>query len=269
MLLKRSQILILALMAILAIALFCVVAFFSRSLLQPPDPTLVAQQVAATADAAFTPRPTATPSLTPTPTNTLTPTPTDTPVPTPTATRVVHSTATPTPSKTPTLTPIPTSTPTNTPIPQGGVGGGYAGGPAPTAVPTSRYPFAIIAEPLVYTTSNHIFVILAQVTRSSVPVPGYRLVGTHSPTGFQWQSPLSCDDLCKASGPEAVYDEEGERTKTFLVQKGNLAFEAPVYETGVWSLMLVDAKGQQVSEVFQIQLDATEKQWFYYLFNRP
>lgn len=99
-----------------------------------------------------------------------------------------------------------------------------------------------------------------------VPQAGYKLVGTHSPTGRQLESGVSCPDLCKASGVEAIYDENGNEVK-FQVQKGNLVFEAPTYDTGTWSLMLVDSHGQQASEIFQLELNSEQKQWFYYEFS--
>jgi len=267
---KRWQVIALTMMTVLAISLFCGVVILSQALFQTPDPAAIAAQISddgasADATATFTPRPTATPTASPTLTNTPSPAPTDTPSPTPTATRVVVDTPTPVATNTPFPTPIPTAT--NTPVTQS-YGGDNTPSPAPAPPPASQHPFKIVAGPLSYKTKNHIFVILAKVITGDVPQPGYRLVGTHSPTGFQWESPLSCPDLCKASGPEAVYNEDGEVVEKFDVQKGNLFFESPLYETGVWSLMLVDAHGQQVSDIFQFALDSEKKLWFYLVFSR-
>lgn len=282
---KRWQAIALILMAVLAISLFCGVAALSQALFQTSDPAAIVAQLGDNADsdtaiengnqaadvtATFTPRATATPTLLPTATNTPVPTVTPSPLPTPTSTRVVVDTPTPTPTVTPLPTQIPTAT--NTPVVRnssGGKSGVSAPHSASTALPpASQYPFKIVAGPLSYKTENHIFVILAEVTAGGVPQPGYRLVGTHSPTGFQWESPLSCPDLCKASGPEAIYDKDGNLVKKWNIQKGNLFFESPNYDTGIWSLMLVDAHGQQVSDVFQLGLDSEHKLWFYYVFSR-
>ena len=283
---KRWQAIALILMAVLAISLFCGVAVLSQALFKTPDPAAVIAKAKNSADSAaiegkqssdaavtFTPRPTATPTSLPTATNTPVPTATEPPLPTATSTRVVIATPTLPPTFTP---PVPTAT--NTPVVKNNGGGTVSAtasssssspaAAAPPPPPTSQYPFKLIAEPLSYKTNNHIFVILAKVVASDVPQPGYRLVGTHSPTGFQWESPLSCPDLCKASGPEALYDKKGKMIKKWNVQKGNLFFESPNYDTGVWSLMLVDAHGQRVSDVFQLALDSNKKQWFYYVFSR-
>ncbi len=278
---KRWQAIALILMAVLAISLFCGVAVLSQALFKTPDPAAIVAQLEDNADngaaiegdsqaleatATFTPHATATPTVPPTATNTPVPTVTPPPLPTATSTRVVVDTPTPTPTFTPLPTKIPTAT--NTPVVRNN-SGGAASNPAPAAPPSaSQYPFKIVAGPLSYKTKNHIFVILAKVVAGNVPQSGYRLVGTHSPTGFQWESPLSCPDLCKASGPEAIYDKDGKIIKRWNVQKGNLFFESPNYDTGVWSLMLVDAHGQQASDVFQVALDSEDKQWFYYEFSR-
>ncbi len=272
---KRWQAIVLTMMAVLAISLFCGVVILSQALFQTSDPAAIAAQLAdsteaADATAVSTPRPTATPTASPTATNTPSPTSTETPPPTATATRVVVDTPTPTTTYTPLPTPIPTAT--NTPIASIAQSNAPASGsnnaPIPASASASAHPFKIIAEPIAYKTKNHIFVILAKVMADDDPLSGYRLVGTQSPTGFQWESVLSCPDLCKASGPEAVYNEDGETIKKFDIQKGNLFFESPLYETGVWSLMLVDAQGQQVSDVFQLALDSEDKLWFYYVFSR-
>lgn len=276
---KRWQATALILMAVLAISLFCGVVVLSQALFQTPDPAAIIAQPGDNADSAtieddsqapdatatFTPRATATPTVPPTATNTPVPTATEAPLPTPTSTRVVIDTPTPTPTATPLPTQIPTAT--NTPVVRNNSGSG-GGSSAPNPAPASQYPFKIVEGPLSYETTNHIFVILAKVIAGDAPQPGYRLVGTHSPTGFQWESPLSCPDLCKASGPEAIYDKDGNLVKKWNVQKGNLFFESPNYDTGIWSLMLVDARGQQASDIFQLGLDSEDKQWLYYVFSR-
>lgn len=271
---KRWQVLILIMMVGLVILLFLGVAMLvlaNKSLLLGSTEAVAGQPVMEDGIEVVinTPEPTPTATATPTPTSTLTPTSTNTPAPTLTPTRVVNDTVTPTASKTPT----PTKTPefTSTPVPSSSgasPSGGIRRPTGPTATPTSMYPFKMVQGPIVFTTTNHFLMVLVSVTQGNAPAPGYKLVGTHSPTGMQWESPPACPDLCKASGPEAIYDEDGKKVKTFSVQKGNLAFEAPVYETGTWSLMLVDSRGQQMSAVFQITLDSQKKQWFFYQFNR-
>jgi hypothetical protein len=252
----RRQTLTLAGLAMMVCVVFFILAITIRSNLTNP----VASANLEPPTSAIPPSPTFTPGLAIVPTSTFTPPPAEPSTPTPTYTRVVVDTATPTPSQ----TPEPTYTPTSTPIPaatQGrGSGGGRSGGaPRPTPTPTSRYPFKILEEPQVYSTTNHIFVVLARVTSGgSVLVPGYRMVGTHSPTGAGHQSEPSCDHLCKASGPK------GE----FLIQEGNLVFEAPFYDTGTWSLMLVDPQGRQVSDVLKIEVDSQQRKWFFYHFNQ-
>ena len=255
---KRWQILMLIVMAMLAAILFCGVAIFSRSLFAPLPPEVVAEKMETGAQVNTVATRRAISTATPTPTRTPTATATDTPVPTPTNTRVVHDTATPTPSRTP--TPMPT--PTNTLVVQSG-GGGYQ--PRATATPRCGHPFCVAAEPIEYDTNNFIFVILAQITADGILQPSYKLVGTHSPTGSHWESPPSCPDLCKASGVEAITDSNGNVVR-FEVQKGNVAFEAPIYDTGVWSVWLVDPNGQQVSDTINIPIDHENRKWYYYQF---
>lgn len=237
----------------------CVVLFILVIVIRSNLNGLVAPAIAEPLPSIGSPTPTLTRGLAIVPTSTFTPLPAETRTPTPTYTRVVVDTLTPTPSQ----TPLPTPTFTSTPIPaatQPRSGGARPGGaPRPTATPTSRYPFRIVEEPQVYTTTNHIFVVLARVTGGgSVLLPGYRMVGTHSPTGAGHQSEPSCAYLCKASGPK------GE----FLIQEGNLVFEAPFYDTGTWLLVLIDPQGRQVSEVLKIEIDSTRKKWYFYHFNR-
>ena len=192
------------------------------------------------------------------PTNTFTPTPAETPLPTATSTRVVHDTPTPTPTHTPAPTPTETITPTATRRSSGG-SGGSSGGPRPTPTPTSRYPFRIVAEPLEYETKNFIFVIYARVSSGGVLLPGYRLIGTHYPTGANIKSEPSCVHLCRASGP---------KVEDYLIQESNLVFEAFFYDTGYWTLVLVDPQGNQASEVFNVEIDIKKRKWFFYHFNR-
>ncbi len=246
----RVQILILAILAITVCMVFGIAAIAVRTQLIPSLTPVVAQQPEVSPTSA------ATPTWTIMPTNTLTPTPVDTPLPTPTNTRVVVDTLTPTPTHTSAPTPTGTITPTPT---RSSSGGGSSGGPRPTPTSTSRYPFRIVAEPLEYKTKNFIFVVYARVTSGDVLLPGYRLMGTHYPTGAHIESEPSCAYLCRASGPSL---------EDALIQEGNLVFEAFFYDTGYWSLVLVDPQGNQVSEVFNIDIDIKKRKWFYYLLNR-
>lgn len=215
---------------------------------------------------------------TPTPTNTPTntPTPTDTPLPTPTGTLVVPFTATPT--DTPTNRPTPTHTPTQTPPPppppvaaanepNSGSELQATSIPAPVVQPTSIYDFTIVQQPVEYVTENHIFVILARVTAYNAPLGGYRLVGSHQPTGFNFEGASSCDHLCKTSSLGEIYDGDGNIIHRQAYQAGNLVFEAPRYDTGTWTLRLVDAQGRQASDIFQVSLDFEKKKWIYMHFS--
>jgi hypothetical protein len=248
----RVQILILAILAITVCVVFGIAAIAVQTQLIPSLTPAVAQPP----ETEVPPISAATPTWTLIPTWTLTPTPAETPIPTPTNTRVVDDTPTPTQ----THTPAPTSTGTISPTPTRSRGGGSSSGvPRPTPTPTSRYPFSIVEGPLVYTTTNYIFVVYARITNGNVLLPGYRLVGTHYTTGVHIESAPSCPYLCKASGP-AVEDA--------LIQEGNVAFEAFFYDTGTWTMVLVDPYGNQVSEVFHVNIDINNRRWFYYHFNR-
>ncbi len=213
-------------------------------------------------------------SATPTRTSTATPTPTNTPPPTATATRVVLDTATPTPAPSPTHTRVLPANPTATyipPVPGGDVGQASVATPAPSATPETANPMKII-ESQAQETENTFFVIFAQITGNNALLPGYRIVGTHSPSGLAVESGPSCDHLCKASGPKGV-DEPDCGTPVACtatgrpVQEGNVVFEAFAYETGVWSLVVADPEGNQVSDVFQIEINYEQRQWFYYRFD--
>jgi hypothetical protein len=98
-----------------------------------------------------------------------------------------------------------------------------------------------------------------RITSGNTLLPGYRMVGTHNPTGAHVESPPSCGKLCKGSGP---------KRENWLIQESNLAFEAFFYDTGTWSLVLLDPQGQQASEVLEIKIDIKDRKWYYYHFNR-
>ena len=252
----RVQILIVVVLAMTVCIVFCVAAILARSLwMSPVTPAVAEQPEAEEPDVGASPLLVPTPPLPSIPTATFTPPPTATRLPTPTYTRVVVDTATPTPSQTPTNTPIPTET--NTPIPTTKGGGTPSTAPRATLTSISPYPLKILEGPVVYTTTNHFFVVLAKVTSNDVLLPGYRMVGTHSPTGASYQGPPSCNYLCKANGPPE-----------FLIQAGNMVFEAPFYTTGTWSLMVLDSQGQQASAVFRVDIDKQKRKWFYYRFGR-
>jgi hypothetical protein len=246
----RAQILILAILAITVCIVFGIAAITVQTQLISSLTPVVAQQP----ETEVPPVSAATPTWTLVPT--WTSTPAETSFPTPTNTRVVDDTPTPTQ----THTPAPTSTGTISPTPTRSRGSGSSsGGPRPTPTPTSRYPLRIVQGPLVYTTTNYIFVVYARITSGDVLLPGYRIVGTHYPTGANVKSAPSCSYLCKASGPDF---------EDWLIQESNVAFEAFFYDTGTWALILVDPQGNQVSEVFYINIDIKDRKWFYYHFNR-
>jgi hypothetical protein len=106
-------------------------------------------------------------------------------------------------------------------------------------------------------TKNHMFVVYARITGpdGTTLLPDYRMIGTHSPTGVNIQSEPSCDYLCRASGP---------RMEDYYILEGNLVFEAFFYDTGTWSLVVLDPQGQQASEKLEIEIDRQERRWFYY-----
>jgi hypothetical protein len=250
----RVQILILAILAATVCIVFGMAAVVVQTQFIPSLTPVAVEQ----ADAELPATRLTTSTWTPIPTSTSTPIPSNTPLPSPTNTRVVLDTATPTP----TLSPTPTPTGTITPVPapsRGGGGGSSPGAPRPTPVATSRYPFTIVQPTLAYTTQNFIFVVYARVTSGNVLLPGYRLVGTHNPTGATIRSEPSCTYLCRGSGP---------RREQYLIQEGNLVFEAFFYDTGTWSLMLVDPQGQQAAEILYVPIDIRDRKWFYYHFNR-
>ena len=258
---KRNQVLILMVMASVAVILCAAVAIVSRSVLSS-DTDAIAQKTDANALEENTsqpaiPKPTST--TTPSPTNTLIPTKTNTPLPTPTSTRVVLDTSTPTPSGTPTPEPTATSTLVVS-------GSGYSGGYSATATPSWQYHFHVTQGPIAYSTTNHWFVVLVQLTDNGIPAAGYRIVGTHNPTGYETESDVSCPDLCKASGVESVTDDNGNIIK-FQIQKGNVVFQGDSYDTGTWTMMVVDGNGQQASDIFEIAINADDPQWFYYTFS--
>ena len=210
------------------------------------------------------------PTFTPIPTSTSTPTPTNTRLPTSTPTRVVLDTATPSPAPTATYTLVLLTTPTGTAGPTSSVSSATL---TPSATPTVFYPMKII-ESQAHDTGNTFLVIFAQITGNNALLPGYRIVGTHSPSDLAVESAPSCVDLCKASGPktdcEPVCDTQCTPVATttgYPIQEGNVVFEAYAYETGVWSLVVADPEGNQVSDVFQIEIDFERRQWFYYRFD--
>ena len=248
----RVQILILAILAITVCMVFGIAAITVRTQLIPSLTPVIARQ----SKTEVTPTSGPTPTWTIMPTNTFTPTPINTPLPTATNTRVVLDTPTPTPTHT--AAPTPTGTITPTPTRRSG-GGGSSGAPRPTPTSASRYPFRIVAGPLEYKTKNFIFVVYARLTSGDVLLPGYRMIGTHYPTGAHIESEPSCVEICRGSGP---------RVEDYLIQEGNLVFEAFFYDTGTWSLMLIDPQGNQVSEVFHVDIDIKKRKWFYYHFNR-
>ena len=241
------QKLILVALAILVISECGVAGWLARSYLVPDEGVMMARPLEAQAKAL--PTPTAT--LTPIPTSTPTRPPTASPLPSTTPTRVVihmPTTDTPTPTNTLVLSPTPTGT-----VRSAAKSGTKKAG----ATPTPSYPFKAVASQ-VYDTTNHFFVMYAQITSNNTLLAGYRIVGTHVPSKRYFESQPSCPDLCKASGPKAVDSN---------VQEGNVAFEADMYDTGAYFLVVQDPQGQQVSDVIQVPVDADHRQWFFYHFD--
>jgi hypothetical protein len=256
----RVQMLILAGLLMMVLAVFCVGAVLARSVLLAPPGTAVAEEPLPADTPAPPPGaqlPTDTPVFIFTPT--VTPTPDIPRSPTATNTRVVNDTPTPTITLTPTVTPTPTETPTPTRPRSGSSGGGSSssGGAKPTPAPTSRYPLKMLDGPVSYKTHNHFLVILAQVTKGGAYAGGYRLIMTKSPSGATYKGPPSCPYICKANAPEGS-----------ILQRGNMYLEVP-YESGVVSMMIVDPQGIQASEVFTATTNVDLDQWwFYYRFGQ-
>jgi hypothetical protein len=133
-----------------------------------------------------------------------------------------------------------------------------------------------IVESMPHDTENTFFVVYARIMIGDTLVPGYRIVGKNEPSGLYFESAPSCSDLCKASGPYIEYEECCNEQCTpiaspapnFDVEEGNVAFEAPVYENGIYYLMVVDPEWQQVSETFEIPIDFEDRKWFYYVFRQ-
>ncbi|MGQ9501417.1 MAG: hypothetical protein ACUVSJ_00120 [Anaerolineae bacterium] len=262
------QKLVLAMLSLLVVGELCVVALLAWSYLVIPQRGIIAQVT-----------PTEVPPSAPTPTWTMPPTwtpiplPQETKPPTPTATRVVKDT--PTPTITPTYTRVvPTTPDISQLIPNASPTRQVIRRRVPTTTPTPSYPFKLVATQE-YTTTNSFFVIYAQIKSGDSLVGGYRIVGIHQPSGLTFESPPSCWDLCKASGPRISTTPCCNEFCTPIpsslppdVQEGNVAFEAPIYETGSYQIRLLDPQGQPVSETIEIPIDANNKKWFFFVFNQ-
>jgi hypothetical protein len=267
------QKLVLIMLAGLVASVFCVVVFLARSVLLSPTTVAVARE---TPTPSVPGEPTLVPTLTLVPTWTPLPEAQETLQPTATATRVVLDTTTPT------ATPIVTTTPLRPPTatPDSGASsaiGGTVKSPArkttPTATPQPSYPFKLSASQ-VYTTANSFFVMYAQIKNGGTLLGGFRIVGTHQPSGMSFESAPSCYDMCKASGPRAsttaccnTQCTPEANSLPANVQEGNVAFETPLYETGAYYIKLVDAQGKQVSDVIEIPIDGSDRKWFFYVFS--
>lgn len=266
---SSMQKLILVMLALLVTSVFCVVAFLARSVLLTPGPVEVS---AATPTPVGPAEPGPEPNLTFAPTWTPEPMQEEPREPTATATRVVLDTATPTVTYTPVV--VSTSTPDSA---VSSVNGSTARQAAPkptlTATPAPSYPFKAVASQT-YPTANSFFVLYAQVKSGDTLLGGFRLVGTHQPSGMTFDSAPSCYDLCKASGPRtsatpccnSLCTPEAASLPAH-VQEGNVALETPIYETGAYYIKLLDAQGHQVSDVIEVPINADDKQWFFYVFS--
>ena len=274
---RRGQVFILTLMALMVILLFGAIAVTGYTLVgeEPSDSIVeVAEAAVVAAVATDTPGPTNTPTAIPS--NTPTGAPTGELAPTKTATMVVNETAT----RTPTKTPIPTKTATATITPvrvnrRASTAGSRNSGnasfvPQASATPASRFPYRIASGPTEYDTENTFFVVLANVTHNGWPQGNYRLIGFHSTLDLNWESAPSCDHICKASAPVGVHDDDGNLVQAFARQEGNLTFEFPHYEDGTLTLVLVNHEGSQVAEPIQITLNKAdgERRWYFVHYNQ-
>ena len=93
-------------------------------------------------------------------------------------------------------------------------------------------------------------------TSDNVPIGGLKVVGDHSPSGIQHISDESCFDFCKVSGIEGS------------VKFGNVTFEPPFYETGVWNIYVIDGGGARVSNTIPVNIDSNSKSWYFILLRR-
>lgn len=115
----------------------------------------------------------------------------------------------------------------------------------------------MVEGPTGYPTTNPILVIYIALTDpNNVPIGGLKVVGDHTPSGLHWESAESCFDFCKASGTKGT------------IKFGNVTFEPPRYETGVWNLRVVDGGGTPVSDVISVPIDASSPGWFFMLLRR-
>jgi hypothetical protein len=265
------QILVLAMLAVFVAAEFCMATLLVRPLLPILGGSLVGRGPSLTPT--VTRMATLTPTRTPIPTSTSTLIPSETRPPTATATRVVHDTATRAPIQVQADV-VGAAASDDAPATATRTATRVVRNRAPAATPTPSYPFKVVASQ-VYTTSNHFFMMYAQIKVSGVLVAGYRIVGTHYPSGITFESPPSCDFLCKASGATISVTPCCNALCTPAagslppdVQSGNVAFEAPIYETGTYSLRLIDPQGQQVSDVLQVPIDVNDRNWFYYVYSK-
>jgi hypothetical protein len=87
-------------------------------------------------------------------------------------------------------------------------------------------------------------------------IPGLRVVGI-DPNGIVTKSEPTADR------------ETGYTPPAQVVKSGNTKFEpqpVAVYITGTWTFFLESADGRQVSEAFTVNMDAENRQWFFFRF---
>ena len=92
---------------------------------------------------------------------------------------------------------------------------------------------------------------IAITNGNNVPIGGLKIVGDHSPSGAHYVSGESCFDFCKANGQKGT------------IKFGNVTFEPPAYETGVWHLYIIDGGGAQVSDIVPVTVNFDSPGWFF------
>ncbi len=228
--------------AIYILILTLIMILISSCTLASPFDQLVAQAVESTP----TTVPTLHPTFTPTPEFTATPTQTNTPTNTPFPTATPTSTITPTPRPTQTPTPTDTGTPTPPPPP--------TNTPLPTNTPEPKWGYQLAELYSQPTEATILSIMVAVQNHDGGWSPGLRLVGL-DPNGVLTKSEPSADQ-------QTGYTPPGD-----VIKSGNTKFE-PLsnYVTGTWLFHLETPDGKQVSETIPLNMDAENREWYFFRF---
>jgi hypothetical protein len=220
-------------------------AFTSACTLASPFDKLLAYLDQPPTQVVMTLQPTFTATLPATPTPTQTSTPTVTPIPSDTPTPTVTNTPRPSATPTPTITntPAPPPPPTHT--------------PPPTDTPTPSWEYQLVELYSYHTDATILSIIVAVQTANGDWIPGLRVVGI-DPNGLVTQSEVSADQMTGHSPAGAQ-----------VIKAGNTKFEpqpVAIYITGTWTFFLETADGRQVSPSFTVNMDAENREWYFFRF---